>query len=157
MPPTETGLLINSPLLGSTKLANAEAMKKIDPIMFTQAIHQGKERGRKLSRRPTAKMANTLATKNSVDPYRSGRHTRRSCCWTVTLCNSAAKVLMLKKIVPGNCVIAANQLRSCGSHAHNRTGARVCCESASTPVIAGVWACNSWANEAEVKKMEPTK
>ena len=87
MPPTETGLLINSPLLGSTKLAIAEAMKKIDPIMFNQAIHQGKERGRKLSKRPNARMANRLATRNSVDPKKSGRQTRRSCCWTVTLCN----------------------------------------------------------------------
>ncbi len=53
--------------------------------------------------------------------------------------------------------MAASQLRSCGSHARNRTGARVCCESASTSVIAGVWACRSWANEAEVKKMEPSE
>ena len=64
---------------------------------------------------------------------------------------------MLKKIVPGNCVIAASQFRSCGSQALNRTGARVYCEAASTSVIAGVWACRSWANDADVKKIEPTK
>jgi hypothetical protein len=68
VPPTETGLLISSPELGSTKLASADAMKRIDPIMFNQAIHQGKERGRKLSKRPNARMAKRLATRNSVDP-----------------------------------------------------------------------------------------
>ena len=46
VPMIETGLLINSPVLGSTKLASAEAMNKIDPIMFSQAIHHGNERGR---------------------------------------------------------------------------------------------------------------
>ena len=34
---------------------------------------------------------------------------------------------------------------------------RVCCDSASTSLIAGVWACRSWANEADMKKIEPTK
>ena len=59
---------------------------------------------------------------------------------------------MLKNSVPGNCVMAASQLRSCGSQALNRIGARVYCESASTSVIAGVWACRSWANDAAVKE-----
>jgi hypothetical protein len=63
----------------------------------------------------------------------------------------------VEKIVPGNCVIAASQLRSCGSHAQNRTRLRVCWDSTSTSVIAGVWACTSWQNEADVKKSEPTK
>ena len=35
--------------------------------------------------------------------------------------------------------------------------ARWNCESASTSAIAGVWACRSCANEAAVKKIEPTK
>jgi hypothetical protein len=48
--------------------AIAEAMNKIDPIMFSQAMRQGKERGWKLTKRPNARMAKTLATRNSVDP-----------------------------------------------------------------------------------------
>jgi hypothetical protein len=66
-------LLMNSPVIGKTKLASAEAMNKIDPIMFSQAIHQGRLRGRKLRKRPMARMAKTLATKKSVEPKKSGR------------------------------------------------------------------------------------
>ena len=40
----------------------------MDPIMFNQAMYQGIDRGRKLSKRPTARMAKALATRNSVDP-----------------------------------------------------------------------------------------
>jgi hypothetical protein len=68
VPPIETGLLISSPVEGRMKLANAEIMKKTDPIMFTQAIHHGKDRGRKAIKRPSARMAKTLDTKNSVEP-----------------------------------------------------------------------------------------
>ena len=32
-----------------------------------------------------------------------------------------------------------------------------CCWTRSTPTIAGVWACTSWANDAVVKNSEPTK
>src|SRR4249920_2937142 len=53
--------------------------------------------------------------------------------------------------------MAANQLRSRGSQARTRTGARECWDSASTLVMAGVWACRSWLNEAAVKKIEPAK
>ena len=63
---------------------------------------------------------------------------------------------MLKNSVPGNCAIAESQLRSCGRGPQNRTGARWNCESASTSAIAGVWACRSCANEAAVKKIDPT-
>jgi hypothetical protein len=64
----EIRLLINSPVAGRMKLARAEAMNKIDPIMFNQAIHHGNERERELSERLTARMANALEIKNSVDP-----------------------------------------------------------------------------------------
>ena len=63
---------------------------------------------------------------------------------------------MLKHSVPGNCVAAASQLRSRGSQARRRTGARLCCDAASTSVIAGVWACKSWESEAAVKKIPRT-
>ena len=43
-------------------------MNKIDPIMFSQEMRQAYERGRKLRKRPTARMAKTLATRKSVDP-----------------------------------------------------------------------------------------
>jgi hypothetical protein len=43
-------------------------MNKMDPIMFSQTIHQGNERGRTLNKRPTARIARMLATRNSVDP-----------------------------------------------------------------------------------------
>ena len=104
-------------------------MNKMEPIMFSQAMCHGKERGWKLKNRPTARMPKTLAIKNSVDPKKSGLQIRRSCCLTVAFWIRAANVLMLKNRVPGNCVIAASQLRSCGNHAHNLIGARVCCES----------------------------
>ena len=68
VPAIETRLLINSPVLGRTKLANAEIMNKMDPIMFNQEMRQGEERGWKLRKRPNARMAKTLAIKNSVDP-----------------------------------------------------------------------------------------
>ena len=45
-----------------------EIMNKTDPIMFTHAMRQGKERGWKLRKCPIASMAKTLATKKSVDP-----------------------------------------------------------------------------------------
>src|SRR5687768_18597827 len=64
---------------------------------------------------------------------------------------------MLKHRVPGNWAMAASQLRSFGRGAQNRTGARWSWESASTSVMAVVWACRSCANEAAVKKIEPTK
>src|SRR5215218_3283346 len=64
---------------------------------------------------------------------------------------------MLKHSVPGNWAMAASQLRSFGRGAQNRTGVRRSCEPASTSVMAGVWACRSCANEAAVKKIEPTK
>ena len=66
-------------------------------------------------------------------------------------------MLMLKNSVPGNWVIAASQFRSCGSQALNRTCAGWSCDAESTSVIAGDWACTSWANDAAVKKREPTK
>jgi hypothetical protein len=43
-------------------------MNKIEPIMFNQAIHHGNERERKLSKRPSARIAKALATRKSVDP-----------------------------------------------------------------------------------------
>src|SRR5688572_10508997 len=64
---------------------------------------------------------------------------------------------MLKHRVPENWAMAASQLRSFGRGAQNRTGARWSWESASTSVMAVVWACRSCANEAAVKKIEPTK
>ena len=70
---------------------------------------------------------------------------------------SAASVLMLKNSVPGNWVAAASQSRSCGSQPTSRTGRRPCWPTASTPVVAGLWAWTSWQNEADVKKIEPTK
>jgi hypothetical protein len=64
---------------------------------------------------------------------------------------------MLKNSVPGNCVMAASQFRSCGSQARSLTAARLSWDSASRSVMAGVWAWTSWANDAAVKKIEPTK
>ena len=43
-------------------------MKKIDPIMFSQAMYHGIDLGRKLRNLPSARMAKALDTKNSVDP-----------------------------------------------------------------------------------------
>src|SRR4029453_4972320 len=98
----EVRLFINSPVAGRTKLASAEAMNRMDPIMFNQAINHGNEPARELSERPTARMAKALEIKNSADQKGSARQPRRSCCCAVRLCASAARVLMLKKIVPGN-------------------------------------------------------
>ena len=133
-------------------------MNKIDPIMFNQAVRQGWELGWKLRKRPTARMAKGRSPPGTAST-RKGPGARPTCPPVLpsALCASAARVLTLKHSVPGNCVMAASQLRSRGSKAHHWTGARVYCESASTAVIAGVWACKSWANEAAVKKIEPTK
>ena len=84
-----------------------------------------------------------LATRKSVDPYMSGRHTCRFVSEAVALWASAAKVLTLKSRVPGSCVAAPHQERSCGSQADHLTGLRTCWLTASTSVMEGVWACSS--------------
>src|SRR5215207_7092165 len=67
-------------------------------------------------------MPNALATRNSVDPKKSGLHTCRSICSTLAFRARATRVLTLKNSVPGKWVIAASQLRSCGSQRHILTG-----------------------------------
>ena len=69
----------------------------------------------------------------------------------------AQKVVPLKNSVPGNCVAAASQPLSCGSHARKRTGCRS--SSCAVPVAAarGLWLCTSCQNDAVVKKMDETK
>ena len=54
-------------------------MNSTEPSMFTQAIRHGNDAGSNRRNRPdTARMPKPLATRNSVDPKKSGRQTRRS-------------------------------------------------------------------------------
>ena len=110
MPPTETGLLINSPELARTKLAMAEAMKKIDPIMFSQAIHHGKERGQaEAPQRENGEEAGHEEQRRSV---KSGRQTAGPARVPLHCARGLPEVLMLKNSVPGNCAMAV--VASCG-------------------------------------------
>ena len=69
----------------------------------------------------------------------------------------AQKVVPLKNRVPGNCVAAASQALSCGSHARKRTRCRSSSRAVPVATAAGVWLWTSCQNEALVKKIEETK
>ena len=69
----------------------------------------------------------------------------------------AQNVVPLKKSVPGNCVAAASQPLSCGSHARKRTRCRSSSCVVPDAATAGLWLCTSCQNDAVVKKIEETK
>ncbi len=130
-------------------------MKKIDPIMFSHAISHASDPGSSSNSGPSARMANALETRNSTEPTKSGTQTRW-CVWVVVRFVAIANaVLALKASVPGNCVAAASQPRSCGSQARRTAGRRR--RSSPSGAICGLWDCTSCENEALVKKIEPTK
>ena len=93
---------------------------------------------------PTPRGCRTRSPRGTaIEPKRSGRQTCRSCSAAVALWARAARVLTLKNSVPGNCVAAASQLRSCGSQPSSRTGAGTVLAGRVDAVMPGLCAWTS--------------
>ena len=154
-----TGLSMSPPVLGSTKLARADAMNRMEPTMLIQAIHQGSDRGRTLTNRAADRQDGEGA-----------RHEEQRRAEEVR--PPDVPVLLLH----GQVVRQGGQRADVEEQRAGELGDRgepvavvrqpspephrcasVLPHAASTPVIAGLWAWTSWAKEAVVKKIEPTK